>query len=172
MAPELAWAASVASDNACNSPYGGTNWSNGQNGGTGFGAWSLFQSGSGTSSFFTASSSGINASCGEAWGEFAGVGDGDDLPVDTAPVAQQRSQFIGGPRRVKNFPMRIDHQGGTGRENDIDGKRLVVRLAHQIGEGVSTWTWVPIARERKAATSRRPQSGPPSGYVARPGGWV
>ena len=45
-------AAAPASDNTCNSPYGGTNWSNGQNGGTGFGAWSLFQTGGETSSFF------------------------------------------------------------------------------------------------------------------------
>src|SRR5580700_10868541 len=58
-------AAAVASDNACNTPYGGTNWSNGQNGGTGFGAWSLFDTGGGTFTFFTGSS-GINGSCGEA----------------------------------------------------------------------------------------------------------
>jgi hypothetical protein len=79
-----AWAAAVASDNACNSPYNGTSWSNGQNGGAGFGAWSLFQTGSGTSSFFAASASdtgnncsssgGINGSCGKSWGEFAGSG--------------------------------------------------------------------------------------------------
>src|ERR1700733_6474049 len=45
MVTRPAGAAATASDNACNSPYSGTNWSNGQNGGTGFGAWSLFQSG-------------------------------------------------------------------------------------------------------------------------------
>jgi aryl-phospho-beta-D-glucosidase BglC (GH1 family) len=84
MAIRPAGAASNASDNACNSPYNGTSWSTGQNGGTGFGAWSLFQTGSGTSSFFAASatdtggdcssSGGINGSCGESWGAWANNG--------------------------------------------------------------------------------------------------
>src|SRR5579871_1872718 len=66
--------AAVASDNACNAPYSGTNWSNGQNGGTGFGPW-IFQGGStGVTSFFTytasdngnncSSGAGIDGSCG------------------------------------------------------------------------------------------------------------
>ena len=105
-------AAAVAGDNACNSPYGGTNWSSGQNGGTGFGAWSLFQSGNGTSSFFTASASdngnncssggGINGSCGESWGEFASSG----------AVANARRTFTGSPGALvvnQNFAFSIDN---------------------------------------------------------------
>jgi endoglucanase len=97
-------AASNASDNACNSPYGGTNWSNGQNGGTGFGAWSLFRSGSGngTFSFFTSSSGGINGSCGAAWGEFAGTG----------AIANGRRAFTGSPSSLQanqTFTFSIDN---------------------------------------------------------------
>ena len=94
-------AASTASDNVCNSPYSGTTWSNGQNGGTGFGAWSLFQSGNGTSTFFTASSS-INGSCGEAWGAFAGNG----------ARANARRAFTGSPSTLltsQNFAFSIDN---------------------------------------------------------------
>jgi glucosylceramidase len=107
-----AQAAAVASDNACNAPYNGTNWSNGQNGGTGFGAWSLFQSGIGTSSFFTASASdnggncssggGINGSCGESWGEFASSG----------AVANARRTFTGTPSALvanQSFTFSIDN---------------------------------------------------------------
>jgi aryl-phospho-beta-D-glucosidase BglC (GH1 family) len=86
IASRPAQAASTASDNACNSPYNGTTWSNGQNGGTGFGTWSLFQSGGGTSSFFT-SSSGINNNCNGSWGEFAGSG----------ATANARRTFTGSP---------------------------------------------------------------------------
>jgi endoglucanase len=84
-------AAVTASDNACNSPYGGTNWSNGQNGGTGFGAWSLFNSDGGTFSFFASSSSGINGTCGDAWGEFAGSG----------ATANARRTFTGSPSSLQ-----------------------------------------------------------------------
>src|SRR5579863_9969147 len=105
-------AAAVASDNACNAPYNGTNWSNGQNGGTGFGTWSLFQSGIGTSSFFTASASdnggncssggGINGTCGESWGEFASSG----------AVANARRTFTGSPSALvanQSFTFSIDN---------------------------------------------------------------
>ncbi len=105
-------AASVASDNACNSPYNGTSWSNGQNGGAGFGAWSLFQTGGGTSSFFTASASdngsgcssggGINGSCGKSWGAFAGNG----------AIANARRAFTGSPSALQtnqSFTFSIDN---------------------------------------------------------------
>jgi endoglucanase len=95
-------AASTASDNACNSPYNGTSWSNGQNGGTGFGAWSLFQTtGTGTSSFFTASASdngngcasggGINGACGESWGAYA----------SNKGIANARRAFTGSPSSLQ-----------------------------------------------------------------------
>ena len=35
----MSFAATLASDNAANSPYSSGNWTNGDNGGTGFGAW-------------------------------------------------------------------------------------------------------------------------------------
>ena len=92
-----AHAAAMASDNVCNSPYNGTSWSTGQNGGTGFGAWLLFQTGGGTVSFLAdsaadnggncSSGSGINASCGKSWGAFANNG----------AVANARRAFTGSP---------------------------------------------------------------------------
>jgi aryl-phospho-beta-D-glucosidase BglC (GH1 family) len=105
-------AAANASDNTCNSPYNGTNWSNGQNGGSGFGAWSLFKSGNGTSSFFAASASdngngcssggGINGSCGDSWGAFAGSG----------ATANGRRTFTGSPSALgtnQSFTFSIDN---------------------------------------------------------------
>jgi len=111
-APGITRAAAVASDNACNSPYSGANWSTGQNGGTGFGAWSLFQTGSGTSSFFMASAvdngggcssgGGIDGSCGESWGTFAGNG----------AVANARRAFTGSSSSLQTnqvFTFSIDN---------------------------------------------------------------
>ena len=102
MAAQPAGAASNASDNACNSPYNGMSWSNGQNGGTGFGPWSLFQTtGTGTTSFFTASASdngngcasggGINGTCGVSWGAFAG----------NKGIANARRAFTGSPNSLQ-----------------------------------------------------------------------
>jgi aryl-phospho-beta-D-glucosidase BglC (GH1 family) len=94
-------AATGAADNVCNSPYNGTNWSTGQNGGSGFGAWSLFQTGAGTVSFFAASASSngygcssggaINGSCGKSWGAFANNG----------AVANARRAFTGSPSSLQ-----------------------------------------------------------------------
>src|SRR5882724_9118001 len=105
-------AAAIASDNACNSPYGGTNWSNGQNGGTGFGAWSLFQTNNGTWSFLTSTASnngngcssggGINGACGKSWGAFAGNG----------AIANARRAFTGLPSALQtnqSFSFSIDN---------------------------------------------------------------
>src|SRR6266850_6365478 len=105
-------AAAIASDNACNSPYNGTSWSNGQNGGTGFGAWSLFQTGGGDSSFFAdtaanngfncASGGGINGACGKSWGAFANNG----------AIANARRAFTGSPSSLQanqSFTFSIDN---------------------------------------------------------------
>jgi len=112
MASRPAAAASIASDNTCNSPYNGTNWTTGQNGGTGFGTWSLFPTGGGTSSFFTASASdngggcssggGINGGCGVSWGAFAGSG----------AIANARRAFTGSPGALQtnqSFAFSIDN---------------------------------------------------------------
>ena len=78
----VADAAAPASDKASNSPYEpGNTWADGQNGGTGFGAWALT---SGTNSgFFMGTSSSNGAmppsgnidTAGESWGMFASGGD-------------------------------------------------------------------------------------------------
>src|SRR5579859_5760815 len=100
MVTRPAQAALNASDNACNSPYNGTSWTTGQNGGSGFGAWSLFRTGGGgggTFSFLAASASdngnscasggGIDGACGASWGAFAGGG----------ATANARRTFTGSP---------------------------------------------------------------------------
>jgi len=75
-------AANPASDQASNSPYEpGSTWTNGQNGGTGFGAWVLTN---GTNSGFVVATSSTNGAtppsgnidtAGVSWGMFASGGD-------------------------------------------------------------------------------------------------
>jgi len=121
MSDRAAHAAAIASDNACNSPYNGGSWTSGQNGGSGFGPWSLFQTGSGTTTFSAGSSANtgggcsssgsINGSCGKAWGEF----------VTNAAVANAVRAFTGSPGSLQagqSFTFSIangyvDNSGGS-----------------------------------------------------------
>ena len=98
---DFAEAAAPSSDQASNAPYEPANaWSNGQNGGTGFGAWVLT---SGTNSGFfmdTSSNNGANPPSGnidtaaKSWGMFANSG-------DTASAV--RSFTTGGPNNSKQL---------------------------------------------------------------------
>jgi hypothetical protein len=85
-------AAAPASDKASNSPYepGGT-WANAQNGGNGFGAWTLTNA---THSGFLVGSSGGIDTAGESWGMFAGSGD---------TVSAVRPFTLGGPNASKQL---------------------------------------------------------------------
>ncbi|HTS17673.1 MAG TPA: cellulase family glycosylhydrolase [Verrucomicrobiae bacterium] len=141
--------ASSASDNACNSPYNGSSWSSGQNGGTGFGAWSLFQSGGGTASFSTDSASdngyncssggAINGSCGKSWAAFANNG----------AIANARRVFTGSPGSLQagqNFSFSIDNGyvdssgGAVGVALENAGSNTVWEFRYAGGNATGTYS--------------------------------
>jgi hypothetical protein len=90
--------ASIAADNASNAPYD-NGWQSGDNGGTGFGAWSFVNSGShsyfiGSSTDLSGPGANINVS-GESFGMFGGSGGFADAARSfSAPLAVNQAFSI------------------------------------------------------------------------------
>jgi len=152
---ETAHATAAAGDNVCNSPYNGAAWVTGQNGGNGFGPWSLFQTGGGTVSFFADSASdngyncssggGINSSCGKSWGAFANNG----------AVANARRAFTGSPSSLQpnqSFAFSIDN-------GYVDNSGGAVGVALENSSSNTVWEFLYAGGNATGTYSVRDNSG-------------
>jgi hypothetical protein len=134
--PFTSHAANIASDNASDPIYSDMNgWADGENGGTGFGAWFLNTSGTGSMGFFTGTA--YANSMGTSFGIYANSSTAEDTPLAEAIRSFNPLSTALDVDDVFSFQLSLNHRNSyKGMELRVGGNAIVrFEISDNFGAG-------------------------------------